>query len=164
MRFKKKGSMLDNFWVAISLFGLALFMIVVSLAWGYFTTSDMDDKFWDKNPTSANIKQDGQDAFDNMDMMFTLVYFGTHLGILALAYLLRNHPIMYIGVLLLAAFLVVIAAPLSNVWNEIVSDPEFASVILNYPRTDWIMDNFPLFEMIWAFLTAVVLIGVARMD
>lgn len=163
MRYKK-GSILDNVWAALQLFGFALFLLVIAVVWANLSTSEMDENLWDKTTVGTDAKADAQGARDSFDLIFMIVYFGLHLGILALAYMMRNHPIMYVAIIFIVAILVVVAAPLSNVWEEVKEDTDFASASTDLVKTDYIMRHFPLFEMIWAFVTAVVLLGVSRID
>lgn len=192
-------SLLDNIWVALQMFGVALLILVMVMAWGLLTSDSMNDKIWNDNSVSLDAKADGQAAVDNYDNMFAIIYIGFHLGILVLAFLLRNHPVMYVGAVLIIAVLMLIAAPLSNIWEDIKVEfgeqvvdggvcggfpgcdmytdqatceqeciwyPTYSTsyYITTLPKTDYIITNYPLFEMIWAFITTIVLLGVSRIE
>ena len=56
-----------------------------------------------------------------------------------------------------------VSAPLSNAWNTTVnSNSDLIEAKADLPKIDFVMSKFPLFEMLWAFLTAIILIGLAR--
>ena len=92
------------------------------------------------------------------------MYFGLHLMILGMAFLLKSHPVVYIGAILFTVLLVVIAAPISNNWEDIMDESAFDAVNSNFPMTDHIFEKLPFYEMIWAVLTMVVLFGFARIE
>jgi hypothetical protein len=159
----KKGT-LDNIWVAIQVFGFALFLVVIVTVWNLFTADDMEDKFWNDNLYSQSIQSKGQKAFDRMDDIYMMAYFGVHLGILVLAFFLRSHPVVLIAIFFIAAIIALVSAPLSNVYDEIVLEPDLAGAKADLPKTDYIIRNLPKFEVIWTFITAIVLVGLARME
>ena len=92
-----------------------------------------------------------------------IVYFAVHLGVLVLVFLLRSHPIIMIGIILLGALMVMIAVPLSNTWESaIVTD--FVEASAELPKTNFIMENLPIFEVVWLFITGIVLVGLGGRD
>ena len=163
-RINKKGT-LDNLWLAIQIFGFALFMLVIVTVWNLYTTDDMDTKLWDNNEYTQSIKAQGESAYNRMDSIYMMAYIGLHLGVLVLAYFLRSHPVVLVVIFLVAAIIALISAPLSNVFQDIVSDEDiFADAASELPRMRYVVERLPLFETIWCFITGIVLIGLARLD
>ena len=117
----KKGSSLDSFFVAISFFGVAIFLLIANIVWSSLTTDELNTEFWGKTEVGNTSKQNAQAAYDNLDNLGIIVYFALHLGILVTAFLLRTHPIVFVVAILLAAILAIVAAPLSNAYETVVN-------------------------------------------
>jgi len=152
----------DNVYIVLSFFMLATLFIGVSAIWGVLY--DDAPELWDSS-IGSSIRARGEQHDTNLDTILFMAYLGLHLGILGLVLLLRTHPIVYIGAILIVALLTMIAVPLSNAWETIDDDSELlASTLIAFPKTNYIMANFPKFEVIWGFLTIVVMLGTARME
>jgi len=158
----KRGASIDNFFVMIQYFGLAIFFIVLLLFWA--GVSDLNTELWSASSVGQEIKSNAQDTVNLFDFISMLVYFGIHIGIIALAFLLRTHPIIYLVAIILIALLAIVGVELSNSYEQIISDPDIATVASDIPMTNYIMSNLPMFEVIWGFVTAVVLFGIARYE
>lgn len=159
----KKGATVDNFWVMIQFFGLALFFLIIFLAWSNFTSSELNADLWDSS-IGGNIKQNTTAAINNLDNILIIAYFAVHLGVIIMAFLLRSHPIVYVAGIFLVVILVMISAPISNAWEEITTDADFVSSASSFPKTNFVMDKFPMLEAFWAFLTLISLAAFARSE
>lgn len=155
----RKGT-LDNFYVMIQVFGFAIFLLVILTVWNNLTTQDLKDDLWDKTAEGSNIMAKADRAYDQMDNIFLFVYFGLHLGILVLVFLLRSHPIVLVGIILLGALMVIVSVPLSNVWQDVIVK-DFADASADLPKTNFIIEKLPIFEVIWLFITGIVLVGLS---
>lgn len=161
-KMNKKGSILDNLYLSATFFGIAIFLIAVLIFWKSVSTPAMETEFWGLSSIGLNILAEGNRAYAGLDNIFILAYFGIHLGVLVLAFMLRSHPIIYVPGILVAAILVLVAAPLSNAYEEFSAEPDFASAVNDLPKTDYIMKHYPTFEVVWAFLTIIVMAGLAK--
>jgi len=99
-----------------------------------------------------------------MDWIFLVAYFGLHIGIIVLAYMLRSHPVVYIAGIFIIIILIMVSAPLSNVWNEILEENVFSTTITKVPKTDFIMDRLPLFECVFGFITLLAFAAFSKME
>ncbi len=155
---------MDNLFVLIKVFAFALFVLIMFIIWGELTTDKLNEQLWDKTSVGTKVRNNTTVAIDNMDWIFMIVYFGLHIGIIVLAYMLRSHPIVYVAGIFIIVILVLIAVPLSNVWEELLVDSAFVSSVASVPKTSFIMGLLPIFEMIWAFLTLIAFAAFARGD
>lgn len=162
MNFNKKGASVDNFFAMITFFGLALFFIAVMLFWNGI--SDATNELWTGSSEGLTIRGHAQDAVDRFDFILVIVYFGIHLGILVMAFLLRSHPVIYVAAILLIGILALVAAPISNAYEDITADSEVSIVSADIPMTNHILSKLPLYEIVWGLVTAVVLFGFARYE
>lgn len=150
---------LDNLYVLASVFFLAIVFVVGNVIWDNVAAAD---QIFEHNSVSQSIRDDAQGFYSGLDVMFVLFFFALHLGILILAFFLRSHPIIYIASILIIAILAVFAAPLSNAYETFVSDPGIAPHTLT--MTTYLMTNLPMIEVIFGFLTVIVLAGLARAE
>lgn len=111
---------------------------------------------------AVEIKNNMDNAADNFDFMLICAYFGLHLGILALAYLLRTHPVIYVAAILLTAVLALVAAPISNAYGDITAETDLSSAAADLPKTNHILNNLVLYEIVWAFATIIIMFGMAK--
>lgn len=156
----KKGSGIDNLWVAVVFFSLAIFFLVLMVMWNAFST-EMDD-VWTGSSKGPIIKNNAQNAVNQFDWIMVVVWVGLHLGILGTAYLLKTHPIIYVVSLLLIGLLALITAPLANAWDEMTDEPELSSAADSFPKLNYILENYPKLEIIWAIVTVIVMFALAR--
>lgn len=158
-------SLADNFFVTIEFFGVAIFLLMALVFWNALTSDVVNEGIWEKTDVGITARANGQAVYDNLDNIGFIVYFALHLGILVMAFFLRSHPLMYVGVILLTAVLMLIAVPLSNTYSEVkVSSPELVIANADLPKVGFIMDRLPLWEMIWSFVSGIVLTGLAKQE
>ena len=161
----KKAQTMDNFFVMIKFFGFVIFLLTIFVVWNVFSTDEgVNTNIWEGSSIGVPIRNNAQVAFNNWDWITVLVYFGMHLGVLVLAFLLRTHPVVYIAGIILIVILVMVAAPLSNAYLDMLDNDDLATASTNIPKTDFIMRHFPTFEMIWAFITLIVFAGLAKTE
>lgn len=154
----RKGATVDNFFVVVTFFALAIFFIVLMVFWNQVSTIDI----WDQSSVGPQIRGHAQDAYNTFDFILVIVYFGLHLGILLTAYFLRTHPFMYVIGIILLAILALIAAPLSNAYQDFIVDTEISAAANDIPITNNVMRNLPLYEIIFGLISLIVLYGFAR--
>lgn len=158
----KRGATLDNIYVMIQLFAFALFILIMFKIWGEFTSDNLDSELWDKTSQGSHARDNTTVAINNMDWIFLVAYFGMHIGIIVLAFILKSHPIMYVAGIFIIIILAMIAAPLSNVWDTITLESSFITPAASMPKTNFIMDKLPLFEVVFAFLTLIAFAAFAK--
>ena len=161
----KKGGTIDNFWVAISFFGFAICMLIALLIWNTLITDpNLDENIWSKSSIGASTQQNAQDFYDGLDFWVVMIYIFLHLGILITAFLLKSHPVIYVAAIFLIITLVYVTVPLQEVWAEMYADDVFEGISSDLYVTNKIMDNFTKLEVIWAFLSVIVLAGFAKSE
>lgn len=160
----KKAASVDNFYVAISFFSFALAMLISLMFWNTISSGEIDTKLMSATATGTQIKANGSAFFDHMDGFIVMVYVLFHLAMLLVAYMLRTHPIMYVIGIFLILILVYITVPLTDAWNTLISDSTFSTTADTLKLTNYIMNNFTTLEMIWGFITIIILAGMARSE
>jgi len=156
----KKGATVDNIFWSVTFFGLAIFFITIMIFWNA-VNEGMDD-VWTGSSVGTGIKNNAQAAVNQFDWILAIVWVGFHLGILVTAYLLRTHPVVYIAAILIIALLTLISAPLSNAYGDLQEDSEMTTAMSSFPMTNFILQHFPKLEVIWGFLTAIIMFAMAK--
>jgi len=160
----RKGATIDNFYAMAQMFGLAIFLLLMWYFWSVLTTPAMDVAIWDQSSIGPGVRNNGLAVMNGLDMLFLMGYFGLHIGVIILAFLLRSHPVVYVAGIFLIVILVLVAVPLSNAWEDIVTDSTFVSSVTQLPKTNFLMRQLPTFELVWGFLTLVCLAAMSRGD
>lgn len=150
----------DNLFAVISVFAFAIFLLTMTVFWNGISS----EGFWDLNPTSQQAKSDGQTFMNSFDFIFLCAYFGIHLGILALAYLLRTHPVVFIAGFFISMILLMISAPLSNAYEALIVDGDMVTAATSIPITNYFMLNLPMIEAVFSAVTLIIMFGLARND
>lgn len=158
----KKAASVDNFYVAISFFIFAIAMVIALKFWDIISTGDIDTNVLSATATGVQIKANGQEFFSGMDGFVLLVYFIIHLAMVLVAYMLRTHPIMYVIGIFMIIILIYITVPLTESWNTFTANDAFTTEMTNLKITNYLMNNLTTLEMIWGFITIIILAGLAR--
>lgn len=151
----------DNMFAMIGFFVAGIVILIMAVLWQGFAGVDA---LWAQQDVGQGIKDDVQSFVDNWDFIMVCIYFSAHLSILGLSFLLRTHPVIYISSIGISILLVLIAAPLSNSFADILANPTFAGVAGDFTMMAYIFSMLPMFEFIWAILTMVFLFGFARSE
>jgi len=153
----------DNVYIAISFFAFALFLLVALVFWNGLNSDEMDETFWEQTPEGISARDSANVVYENLDTTATIVYFALHLGILVMAFALRSHPFVYVAGIFIIIITIVLAAPLSNTYEEVInSNDDLITASADLPKVGFIMGLFPVLEMVWGFITAVIMYGLAR--
>jgi len=67
-------------------------------------------------------------------------------------------------VIFVTLMLIMVAAPLSNAYEDFIDADEFNSASAEIPITNHLISQLPFYEMVWAILNGIILYGFARKD
>ena len=71
---------------------------------------------------------------------------------------------MYIAGILLIAMLTLLAGPISNAYEDIETNDAFTTASASLSTTSYLMSKLPFIEVIFGFITIVILAGLARSE
>ncbi len=149
---------LDNIFITVAVFSMAIIIVVGIVFWNAVNI----DAIFDQNDYTKTVRSNASAFYGSLDNVFVIFFFVLHLGILILAFLLRSHPIIYIASIIIIAFLAIIAAPLSNAYEEFIADSTISVAASTTPYTNFLMSKLPMIEVIFGFITVIVLAGLAK--
>ena len=160
-RFKwhSKGSVIDVILYAVIMFTLGIFII-----FGYKLMSTINTEIQnnqDLSSTSKTISSDLNSKYVNLfDGIFITVFVFLALVIIVGAYFVYIHPVFYVPSLFIIVFIVLIAAVLTNVFNEITTSEDLATERASFTLMTFVMDDLMPYVLVLAF--AVVIVSYAK--
>ena len=106
------------------------------------------------------MSQQGTDDYPRLwDNMFIMVLVGLWLGALIAAWFIDTSPIFLIIAVFLIIFVLILAAIVSNVYEEWADDPDIQEYADAFPIINWVMQRLVLIVMAITFSVAVALYG-----
>lgn len=155
-RINKKGTIQDLILIMIFITIFAVGTLIV-----YKISDEINTQFIEEGLLSA----DGEKAYSQINNMypsvidnsFLVLVIGLSIGALILAFLVRVHPVFFIGFLLVLIIIIFISGIMSNIYLEIANDPEFTNVATNLTFITHIIGKLPLIIGIVGFLISIVM-------
>jgi len=143
----KRGAVFDIF------SGLAIFLIVAIIAFvSAKVGGDVLGAIQDAGITNSTVVNDSINAgiatSQMGDVVFLIIFAGYILSLVITSLATNFHPAFFFIFLILSILGVVVAAPISNAYSELVAAPAFSSMIADFPVTDMIMSNLPFVIML----------------
>lgn len=155
-RRNKKGSISDMPFIIGGIFAFALTALVVTVLLNNLNTQiQANDLF---NTRAKNAARDYAGAFPTVvDGSMLFVFFAACLVSIALAALVPVHPVFFIFYLLEFLLLIYLGAGIANAYEEIITNPIFATEEGQYPITIFFFRYFPfIIGVVGAVLAIVV--------
>lgn len=150
----KKG-ILDLFFIIIILFGVGIAIVVFYMII-HAVKTDIEPKL--DNPTSTQVLTDTQNTVLNMDYTFVIAFVMLMIFVIVSLAFIRSHPIFFAVSLILLVILILVAAILSNSFEEISNQPgAFNESVEQYTMVPYYMGKLPLIALITATLGFIVL-------
>jgi len=110
---------------------------------------DKFDEFMEEdaeyNNTEAHlVVQELQDVEGSRiwDYAFLAIFIGMMIQMIVLAFASRTNVLFFWIYVLLGIIILIVGVVLSNIWQEIASEPEFATTILRFPITNAILGTY----------------------
>lgn len=156
LRKNKKGSLDDLIFIFVSLFAIAVIILIV-----YKVSDSINTEL----QASSNINDRGKAAYNSINNMYPgvvdnsimLLAFG--LGIMAIifAMLIRVHPVFFVFFIIILAIIIFVCGAFSNVYQEMAANPELSVLADNLKFTTAILTFLPFIIGILGFIVAIVM-------
>lgn len=141
-------------------FVVILFVIGLSLITTFIVWEGFDDGLQASDNINASIKTfftEQKDSFTNVwDYTFLTLFVAGLLGALILTWAVRSNPALFFFILMVVVVIAALAGYMSNAYATLTEDATFGAASLNFPITDFILDNYLVFMLSSMFLMLIV--------
>jgi|ETNvirnome_2_300_1030623.scaffolds.fasta_scaffold00142_44 1,4-dihydroxy-2-naphthoate octaprenyltransferase len=150
----KKGNIFEDMLLAPVLLAL----IAISIVTGTYMWNAVEDNttiFSQENGAQNRIHHATQVTVDMFPFIFTMIFISLLVGLAVTGYFVRSSPLFLVLGILIIAIVVVISAPLSNMYLDLVNNSDFSgseSRIITL-----IMSNLPLMVLMMGFVFLIAL-------
>ena len=160
----KKGQAADAIFIIISLVAIGITLLFLNL----LTTeiySGVDDFLNDSadfnDSVARDTLQDIQEVENEIwDWAFLAIYMGFMLQIVILSFAARVNIVFFWLFVIFNMIALFVGVILSNIWQGIASNPEFAETIVRFPITNSLLGTFfPVAILIVLFVMMILLFG-----
>lgn len=153
----KKGAIEDIVLIMVTLFGLAIVLLIgVYLANTFNTT--VSPVFGNQSVNSTIGFQKVNDIANSTFNYIYLIVFMLFLILLIItAFMTPTHPIFFVLFIILFLFMILASVILSNVYDSISGTAIFATAVTKLPIQDLIMSNLPLVTAIVGVVLAIII-------
>lgn len=164
MYFNKKGQFASYILVVVIIF---IFAIVIFFANHlnnqiYTALGDRLNENSSINSTGASDAIGKIQTVDNSvwDLAFMGLLIGIVIQLVILSYSTRISAVFYFLYAIVSMITLILGVIVSNIWQELASNPEFATTITRFPITDAVLgSNFPLIVAAFIMLGIILLFG-----
>lgn len=154
MKNKKANIMIEGATIIVILFVLAIISVV-----GYQIFTEVNTEIQADNEISNTSKVYLDTAHTQyptlFDGIFIFLLVGFWIAAIVFSFLIDTHPIFLVISLLLIAIILVVAAFMTNSYEEIIGDAEFSAVSTSFPMTNFVMGH--LIETILVITMSIVI-------
>lgn len=155
-RINKKGTIQDLILIMVLLTVFAVGTLIV-----YKISDEINTKFLEE----GLLTDRGEKAYSQINNMypsvidnsFLVLVVGLSIGALILAFLVRVHPVFFVGFLLVLIIIIFLSGVMSNIYLEIANNDEFTNVASNLTFITHIIGKLPLIIGVIGFLIAIVM-------
>ena len=152
----KRGSLLDVAFVAIMLFFTATVIL-----FGYKITASLNDKVQD----SSIVDSYGKQSFNTLegyyptvlDSSFLFITIGVVIATIAMAALVRVHPIFIIFYIIGWVMIIILSGVFSNVYETMAENGQLSGVSTNLTIINTIMTYLPIIVGVLGTIIAIVM-------
>lgn len=162
----KKGDVASIIYIVIFLFVMAIVLFFISHMnreiYGEVLESvnETTNKYPEARDTIADIRQT---EIYLWDYAFLGIFLGSLVVLVVMGFAVRISPVFYWIYGIVSLIILALGVVLSNVWQGMVADPEFATTLTYFPITNALLGSyFPLVVSVAIITLMVILFGKSR--
>jgi hypothetical protein len=163
MKRNKKGNVIfDTLLIIVVLIVFSLVSILGYKIYSDFNTDLQADE--DINGYAKNMSADMNTRFPSIfDGAFVFLFILLWVFVIISSFMIDTHPIFFVCTAIISVFIIIVAASMANAWNDVTSDEEFASLLVDFPFTVYIIQHYVMYVVILMFTAMVTLFAKSRM-
>jgi len=141
-------------WIGI---GLLVFLLIAVLAFvnlsvgkAFGEINDMIQSEDELGNTSKGVMNDLEQRYSGtMDGVLAMALGLLLILCIGIAWMSTSNPLLMVVAVVLMIMIPLAGALISNSWDEFTSDSEFSSEVVDYPVTNWVLDNYLIVSLIF---------------
>lgn len=137
-----------------------MFVFALVIVMMYFVLSTFSTELNETNVPNESkyIASRAVVQYTIFDGLFVLAYAGFNFAAIIMAFQIRSHPIWFAFFVLITPLFAIIAAVLSNVFQEtITASADLTTAATAYPMINTVMLNLPLLTVIMLTIAAIII-------
>jgi len=162
-KMNKKGDIVSIIYIIIFLAVIGIILFFISdINYRIFNEFNNTLKDTSRNTTYVDdvLSKTVRTNNSAWDYAFLGIFVGSLIAIVLSAYAVRISPVFYWIYGILALVMLALGTILSNVWQEMVSDPELAITITRFPITNAILGGYyPIVTVVIVVMAMVIIFG-----
>lgn len=164
LKKNKKGQVVSMILAVITIFIIGIILLFMNrLNSEVYGSLDSYLEDSDYNNTEAHQTLQDIEGVENSniwDYAFLAIFFGVMIQMLLFSFASRQNVAFFWVFVILAIVVLIIGVALSNIWQEIAANPEFATTIARFPITNNILGTYyPTIVTAITFLGMIILFG-----
>lgn len=148
---KKKGSLLDIFPIIVILMITVITLLICYKVWIEIDETTLFDDDVYANESMAQVKNVLL-AYDNLTIFIFLMLSAVTI---VLASRIASNPAWFFIALFILVIAFIVAAVMSNAYEDVSTTPELNQSAANFPKTGFLMDKLPLYVLLMMFCIAI---------
>ncbi|MFW5889070.1 MAG: hypothetical protein ACOCUD_01685 [Bacillota bacterium] len=152
----KKGSIQTVFFAIVTLFGLAIFIIVMAHIIPQVTEGLRESDLNNSAAARAALGE-ADDNVGQLDYIYLMVFAGLLMGSMVFSFMIDSHPIFIPIFIFLMGFAVVIGAIMDNVYEEFEINSALNETAAEQNYVSGIMGNFVMVTLGFAILNLIII-------
>lgn len=166
----RKGN-IGGIMLGLFLFIALSFIFAVISGVFYFMGSEVNDRLQEKAPDIQDSFSDGvnvsqimhdtigemEGALSLMQWLTMLIIIGMVFAIIFSAYATREHPAWFFFYVLMLVVAVLVSIEISNLYEEIRTDPHLVESFSGFWGQNWIFANFPLWVSVVGVIAGIII-------
>lgn len=96
-------------------------------------------------------------AYETFTWITVMLIFGYFLSVLISAFLVKTHPVWFVAYILVTVLAVILSVPISNTYEELVTNPTLASTWINFPGANYIFYYLPLWMAVFGIIAGILM-------
>ena len=150
-------AMRDVILVAVVLFTFGMAFFVINFVGNTMNTNLVAVATINESDAAVNAFGSMADTVDRLDYVLFALFLGLVLALIVTAWFVGGYPIFMFIYFLVIVVGVVISAVLANVWESVTSEVVFGATIANFPITNNLISNLPIYVAVVGFIGIVVM-------
>lgn len=161
---KKKGSIVDIFFIMIVLFMLGIGFLLFHHVWGSELVPKINNTVQDSNFLNnqnadefSHALGESQELLSLLDYVFVMIFFGFLIALVILSFRVTTSPVFFIIFIIVLALAIMISVFISNAYQQFALNSLMSGSEASFSMMEFILDNLPYLTFIFGMVMVVIM-------